>query len=122
MAASCVQGRRGALVGARARRERGPGMHVGRPRPRATRARSLLVQYAENVAVGLSGLATFSTGVHRHRRCLVELGALLFEPLREASAATSKESIPARDLDRARDARERAGAIGAAVLAAGLLP
>jgi len=87
-------------------------------------ARALLVQYAENVAVGLAGLANILDP-----ECiviaggLVELGPLLFEPVREAFARhiegagyrPSVAILPAQ-------LGERAGAVGAAVLARTLLP
>jgi glucokinase len=86
-------------------------------------ARGLLVQYAENVAVGLAGLANILDP-----ECiviaggLVELGPLLFSPLQEAfgrhiEGAGYRPSIaivPAR-------LGERAGAVGAAVFARTLL-
>jgi glucokinase len=86
-------------------------------------ARSLLVQYSENVALGLAGLANILDP-----ECiviaggLVELGPLLFGPLREAFARHIEgaayrppvEIVPAQ-------LGERAGAIGAAVLARSLL-
>jgi glucokinase len=85
--------------------------------------RSLLVQYAENVAVGLAGLANILDP-----ECiviaggLVELGPLLFGPLREAFGRHIEGvdyrppvAIVAAQLG------ERAGAVGAAVLARSLL-
>jgi len=86
-------------------------------------ARSLLVQYAENVALGLAGLANILDP-----ECiviaggLVELGPLLFGPLQEAFGRHIEGAdyrptvaiVPAQ-------LGERAGAIGAAVLARRLL-
>jgi glucokinase len=101
------------------------GMHVGVAAATGDPdARSLLVQYAENVAVGLSGLANLLDP-----ECiviaggLVELGALLFEPLREAFGRHIEgvDYRPAISIVPA-TLGERAGAIGAAVLARGLLP
>ncbi len=98
------------------------GMHVGAAAARGDPdARSLLVQYAENVAVGLAGLANLLDP-----ECiviaggLVELGALLFEPLREAFGRHIEgvDYRPAISIVPAM-LGERAGAIGAAVLAAG---
>jgi glucokinase len=85
-------------------------------------ARSILVQYAENVSLGLGGLANILDP-----ECiviaggLVELGPLLFGPLREAfgrhiegvSYRPSVGIVPAQ-------LGERAGAVGAAVLARSL--
>ncbi len=83
-------------------------------------ARALLAEYADNVALGLAGLATvldpecivISGGV-------VELGDCLFDPLHEAFAhhlegETHRPRIPLH----AATLGERAGAIGAAALAA----
>jgi glucokinase len=86
--------------------------------------RALLVQYSENVALGLAGLANILDP-----ECiviaggLVELGPLLLAPVREAFARhfegaayrPAVEIIPAQ-------LGERAGAIGAAILARSLVP
>jgi len=86
--------------------------------------RALLVQYSENVALGLAGLANILDP-----ECiviaggLVELGPLLLAPVREAFARhfegaayrPAVEIIPAQ-------LGERAGAIGAAILARRLVP
>jgi glucokinase len=87
-------------------------------------ARSLLVQYAENVALGLAGLANILDP-----ECiviaggLVELGPLLFGPLREAFGR-HVEGVDYRPVVAIVPAQlgERAGAVGAAVLARGLQP
>jgi glucokinase len=101
------------------------GTHVGTAAAQGdSDARSLLVQYAENVALGLGGLSNILDP-----ECiviaggLVELGPLLLGPLREAFGRhvegvgyrPSIAIVPAQ-------LGERAGAIGAAVLARGLLP
>jgi glucokinase len=101
------------------------GHHVGVAAGRGDPdGRSLLVQYAENVAVGLAGLANILDP-----ECiviaggLVELGPLLFGPLREAFGRHIEgvdyrppvTIVPA-------ELGERAGAVGAAVLARNLLP
>ena len=100
------------------------GTHVGQTAATGDPdARGLLVQYAENVAVGLVGLANILDP-----ECiviaggLVELGPLLFGPLREAFGRHLEGGgyrppiaiVPAQ-------LGERAGAIGAAVLARTLL-
>ena len=87
-------------------------------------ARSLLVQYAENVALGLAGLANILDP-----ECiviaggLVELGPLLFGPLREAFGR-HVEGVDYRPPVAIVPAQlgERAGAVGAAVLARSLGP
>jgi glucokinase len=87
-------------------------------------ARALLVQYAENVAVGLSGLSNILDP-----ECivigggLVELGPLLFGPLQEAFGR-HLEGVDHRPQVALVPAQlgERAGAVGAAVLARKLLP
>ncbi len=101
------------------------GTHVGTAAAQGDAdARSLLVQYAENVALGLAGLANILDP-----ECiviaggLVELGPLLFGPLREAFGRhiegvdyrPSVAIVPAL-------LGERAGAVGAAVLARSLRP
>jgi glucokinase len=101
------------------------GTHVGTAAAQGDAdARSLLVQYAENVALGLAGLANILDP-----ECiviaggLVELGPLLFGPLREAFGRhiegvdyrPSVAIVPAL-------LGERAGAVGAAVLARSLQP
>ena len=101
------------------------GTHVGTAAAQGDAdARSLLVQYAENVALGLAGLANILDP-----ECiviaggLVELGPLLFGPLREAFGRhiegvdyrPSVAIVPAQ-------LGERAGAVGAAVLARSLRP
>jgi glucokinase len=86
-------------------------------------ARALLVQYAENVAIGLSGLSNILDP-----ECivvgggLVELGPLLFGPLREAFGR-HLEGVDYRPPVALLPAQlgERAGAVGAAVLARSLL-
>jgi glucokinase len=86
-------------------------------------ARALLVQYAENVAIGLSGLSNILDP-----ECivigggLVELGPLLFGPLREAFGR-HLEGVDYRPPVALVPAQlgERAGAVGAAVLARSLL-
>lgn len=100
------------------------GVHVGKAAAQGDPdARGLLVQYAENVAIGLSGLANILDP-----ECiviaggLVELGPLLFGPLQEAFGRHVEGAdyrpmvaiVPA-------ELGERAGAIGAAVLARRLL-
>jgi glucokinase len=96
------------------------GHHVGVAASQADPdGRSLLVQYAENVAVGLAGLANILDP-----ECIViaggvvELGALLFDPLRRAFAARLEgtEHRPEIRILRAHFG-ERAGALGAALLA-----
>ena len=87
-------------------------------------ARSLLVQYADNVALGLAGLANILDP-----ECiviaggLVELGPLLFGPLREAFGR-HVEGVDYRPAIAIVPAQlgERAGAVGAGVLARSLLP
>jgi glucokinase len=87
-------------------------------------ARALLVQYADNVALGLAGLANILDP-----ECvviaggLVELGPLLFGPLREAFGR-HVEGVDYRPPIAIVPAQlgERAGAVGAAVLARSLLP
>jgi glucokinase len=101
------------------------GHHVGVAAGRGDPdGRSLLVQYAENVAVGLAGLANILDP-----ECiviaggLVELGPLLFGPLREAFGRHI-EGVDYRPPVAIVPAQlgERAGAVGAAVLARTLLP
>jgi len=100
------------------------GHHVGVAAGRGDAdGRSLLVQYAENVAVGLAGLANILDP-----ECiviaggLVELGPLLFGPLREAFGRHI-EGVDYRPPVVIVPAQlgERAGAVGAAVLARSLL-
>lgn len=100
------------------------GAHVGIAAARGDAdARALLVQYAENVALGLAGLANILDP-----ECiviaggLVELGPLLFGPLREAFGRHI-EGVDYRPPVAIVPAQlgERAGAIGAAVLARSLL-
>jgi glucokinase len=82
-------------------------------------AKEVLVQYAENVALGLAGLANI---LDPERIVIaggiVELGALLFGPLREAFGRHLEgvDYRPAIELVPAA-LGERAGAVGAAVLA-----
>ena len=82
------------------------------------------MQYAENVALGLAGLANILDP-----ECiviaggLVELGPLLFGPLREAfgrhiEGVDYRPPVPIVPAQLG----ERAGAVGAAVLARSLLP
>jgi glucokinase len=96
------------------------GLHVGRAAAKGDPdARTLLVQYAENVAVGLAGLANILDP-----ECiviaggLVELGPLLFGPLQEAFGRHI-EGVDYRPAVAIVPALlgERAGAIGAAVIA-----
>jgi glucokinase len=99
------------------------GIHVGIAAGRGDAdAQHLIVQYADNVALGLAGLANIldpeciviSGG-------LVELGPLLFAPLRDAFGR-HVEGIEYRPTIRIIPAElgERAGAVGAAVLARSL--
>ncbi len=99
------------------------GTHVGQAAAQGDPdARSLLVQYSENVAVGLAGLSNILDP-----ECiviaggLVELGPLLFGPLREAFGRHLEGSDyrPAIEIVPAQ-LGERAGAVGAAVLARSL--
>jgi glucokinase len=101
------------------------GVHVGQAAAQGDPdARGLLVQYAENVAIGLSGLANILDP-----ECiviaggLVELGPMLFGPLQEAFGRHI-EGVDYRPAVAIVPAQlgERAGAIGAAVLARRLLP
>jgi len=84
-------------------------------------AKEVLLQYAENVALGLAGLANI---LDPERIVIaggiVELGALLFGPLREAFGRHLEgvDYRPAIELVPAA-LGERAGAVGAAVLARG---
>ncbi|HEV7524926.1 MAG TPA: ROK family protein [Acidimicrobiia bacterium] len=101
------------------------GAHVGQAAATGDPdARALLVQYSENVAIGLAGLANILDP-----ECiliaggLVELGPLLFGPLGEAfgrhfEGADYRPSVPIIPAALG----ERAGAVGAAVLARSLLP
>ncbi len=99
------------------------GTHVGVAAARGDAdARSLLVEYAESVALGLSGLANILDP-----ECiviaggLVELGPLLFGPVREAFGR-HVEGVDYRPPVAIVPAQlgERAGAVGAAVLARSL--
>jgi glucokinase len=100
------------------------GLHVGEAAAKGDDdAQHLLVQYAENVALGLAGLANILDP-----ECiviaggLVELGPMLFGPLREAFGRhvegvdyrPSIAIVPA-------ELGERAGAVGAGILARSLL-
>jgi len=84
-------------------------------------AKEVLLQYAENVALGLAGLANI---LDPERIVIaggiVELGALLFGPLREAFGRHLEgvDYRPAIELVPAA-LGERAGAVGAAILARG---
>jgi glucokinase len=100
------------------------GTHVGAAAAQGDPdARSLLVQYADNVALGLAGLANILDP-----ECiviaggLVELGPLLFGPLREAFGR-HVEGVDYRPSIAIVPAQlgERAGAVGAGVLARNLL-
>jgi len=100
------------------------GTHVGTAAAQGDAdARSLLVQYADNVALGLAGLANILDP-----ECiviaggLVELGPLLFGPLREA-VGRHIEGVDYRPSIAIVPAQlgERAGAVGAGVLARSLL-
>jgi glucokinase len=100
------------------------GVHVGIAAERGDDdARQLLMEYADNVALGLSGLANiFDPERIVVAGGLVELRALLFGPLHEAfrrhlEAADYRPNI---DIVPAQ-LGERAGAVGAAVLARELL-
>jgi glucokinase len=99
------------------------GVHVGTAAAQGDEdAQHLLVQYADNVALGLAALANIldpeciviSGGV-------VRLGVLLFSPLRDAFRrhVEAVEYRPPIDIVPA-ELGERAGAIGAAVLARSL--
>jgi glucokinase len=99
------------------------GTHVGIAAARGDAdARSLLVEYSENVALGLAGLANILDP-----ECiviaggLVELGPLLFGPVREAFGR-HVEGVDYRPPVAIVPAQlgERAGAVGAAVLARSL--
>jgi glucokinase len=101
------------------------GHHVGVAAGRGDAdGRALLMQYAENVAIGLAGLANILDP-----ECiviaggLVELGSLLFVPLHEAFRR-HVEGVDYRPAVLIVPAAlgERAGAVGAAVLARSLLP
>jgi glucokinase len=87
-------------------------------------AKALLARYADNVALGLAGLANvLDPELIVIGGGLVELGPLLFDPLHEAfmrhvEGAAYRPAIP---IVPAR-LGERAGAVGAAVLARELLP
>jgi glucokinase len=100
------------------------GTHVGTAAAQGDAdARSLLVQYADNVALGLAGLANILDP-----ECiviaggLVELGPLLFGPLREAFGR-HVEGVDYRPSIAIVPAQlgERAGAVGAGILARSLL-
>lgn len=83
-------------------------------------ARGVIADYAENVAIGLAGLATIlDPEVIVIAGGIVEMGEVLFSPLRAAFAdhLEGREHRPAIDLVAAA-LGERAGAIGAAALAA----
>ncbi|HWS44371.1 MAG TPA: ROK family protein [Acidimicrobiia bacterium] len=99
------------------------GIHVGAAASRGDDdAQHVLVQYAENVALGLAGLANiFDPERIVIGGGLVELGALLFGPLSDAFARhfEGAEYRPAVTIVPAQ-LGERAGAIGAAVLARSL--
>jgi glucokinase len=100
------------------------GVHVGIAAGRGDDdAKHLIVEYAENVALGLAGLANiFDPQRIVIAGGLVELGSLLFGPVREAFGRHLEgadyrptiEIVPAQ-------LGERAGAVGAAVLARTLL-
>ncbi len=101
------------------------GVHVGIAAAHGdSDAQQLLVQYADNVALGLAGLANI---LDPERIVigggLVELGSLLFGPLRDAFArhvegVQHRPEIPILPALLG----ERAGAIGAAVLARAATP
>jgi glucokinase len=100
------------------------GIHVGAAAAQGDEdARGLIVQYADNVALGLAALANI---LDPERIViaggLVELGALLFVPLREAFARHIEgvDYRPAISIVPA-ELGERAGAVGGAVLARSLL-
>jgi glucokinase len=87
-------------------------------------ARALLDEYADNVALGLAGLANvLDPEVIVIGGGLVELGPLLFDPLRVAFVQHIEggEHRPHTPIVPA-ELGERAGAVGAAVLARALLP
>jgi glucokinase len=100
------------------------GLHVGDAAAKGDDdARHLLVQYADNVALGLAGLANiFDPETIVIAGGLVELGPLLFGPLRDAFGRhiEAVDYRPAVAIVAA-ELGERAGAIGAAVLARSLL-
>jgi glucokinase len=86
-------------------------------------AKQLLVEYAENVALGLAGLANiFDPERIIIAGGLVELGGMLFGPVREAFGR-HLEGVDYRPTIEIMPAQlgERAGAVGAAVLARQLL-
>ncbi len=86
-------------------------------------AHALLAEYADNVALGLAGLANIlDPELVVIAGGLVELGPLLFDPLdaafvRHVEGAAFRPKIPIVPAKLG----ERAGAVGAAVLARGLL-
>ena len=99
------------------------GLHVGEAAAKGDDdARHVLVQYADNVALGLAGLANiFDPETIVIAGGLVELGALLFGPLQDAfgrhiEAVDYRPAVPIVPAQLG----ERAGAIGAAVLARSL--
>jgi glucokinase len=124
MAREMVAGRGGgAIVAAAGGDARAvTGEHVGAAAAAGDNdAQEVLLQYAENVALGLAGLANI---LDPERIVIaggiVELGALLFGPLREAFGRHLEgvDYRPAIELVPA-ELGERAGAVGAAVLARG---
>jgi glucokinase len=100
------------------------GEHVGRAAAHGDAdARELLAQYADNVALGLSGLANILDPAKIViAGGLVELGSLLFGPLREAFGRRIEGADHRPPIELAPAVLgERAGAVGAAVLARDLL-
>jgi glucokinase len=101
------------------------GVHVGQAAARGDGdALALLAEYADNVALGLAALANlFDPECIVISGGLVELGVLLFGPLHDAFRRHIEgldyrppiPSVPA-------ELGERAGAVGAAILARELLP
>jgi glucokinase len=127
MARDLIASGGGATITAAAERDGGAvtGIHVGRAAAAGDPdARHVMVQYAENVALGLAALGNiFDPECIVIGGGLVELGPLLFGPLREAFGRHLEGAdyrppiaiVPAA-------LGERSGAIGAAVLARTLLP
>ncbi len=120
-----AQGGGGAIKDAAGGEHEVTGIDVGRAAAQGDGdALLLLAQYADNVAIGLAGLANIlDPEVIVIAGGLVELGNLLFGPLQDAFRRHVEGSefrppiaiVPAH-------LGERAGAVGAAVLARQLLP
>lgn len=122
MGAEAVDALEAPEIGALARADGGAvtGHHVAlAARDGSARALAILDEFADNVALGLAGLANiFDPELIVIAGGLVELGELLFAPLR-ASFAAHLEGLAHRPEIRLVPAQlgERAGAIGAAALA-----